>query len=80
MPQRRGGFAVSKVGDAIYLLGGYADGFELNRVEPSPATHAIWTQLEAGETVYQDGELPNYNTLEDVHTLRTTQNTPKASV
>ena len=25
---------------------------------PSPATHAMWTQLEAGETVHHDVELP----------------------
>ena len=27
-------------------------------VAPSPATHAIFAQLKAGETVYQAGELP----------------------
>ena len=38
MPQRRGGFAVAKVDEAIYLLGGYADGFELDRVEACEKT------------------------------------------
>ena len=29
---------------------------------PRPATHAIWAQLEAGET-YQDGELPTVSII-----------------
>ena len=26
-------------------------------VEPTPATHSVWTVLQAGETLYQTGEL-----------------------
>ena len=36
-------------------------------MHPSPATHAIWAQLKAGETVHQAGELPKTLRVSKIH-------------
>ena len=48
-------------------MGQFRCGLTLFQYLPSPATHAIWTVLKAGETVHQAGELPKTLRVSKIH-------------
>ena len=45
----------------------YATTAEVRFGGPTPATHVIFAQLKAGETVYQAGELPETLRVSKIH-------------